>query len=93
MQGLQCWDANGNLILDVTDRLTRVLGQFETGTTSGSITDNSLTTGTPWMISHRKPTAIADHKAQCVVTFSGKVLSWSFGTGVAISHKITYGVF
>ena len=25
-QGLQCWDASGKLILDVTDRLTRLLG-------------------------------------------------------------------
>ncbi|KQE85723.1 hypothetical protein [Acinetobacter lactucae] len=35
-QGLQTWDANENITLDLTDRLTKVLGTINTGTTNGS---------------------------------------------------------
>lgn len=50
MQGLQVFDSNGSCILDVTDRLTRVLGEFETGTSDGSISDSNLASGQPWYI-------------------------------------------
>lgn len=48
-QGLQCWDASGNLILDLTDRITRVLGQVNIAAgASGYITDARFATGTMW---------------------------------------------
>ncbi len=47
-EGSQCWDASGKLILDVTDRLTRLLGVISTRTTNGSYTDSELSTGDPW---------------------------------------------
>ncbi len=50
-QGLQCFDATGKLILDVSDRLTRVLGEFNTGTQNGSITDDNFKDGFPWIFS------------------------------------------
>lgn len=37
-QGLQVFDDKGNCILDVTDRLCRLLGSHATGTASGSFT-------------------------------------------------------
>lgn len=38
--GLRCWDANGNITLDVTTRITRVLGTLNPsmGTLTGSVT-------------------------------------------------------
>lgn len=42
-QGLQCWDAAGNLIIDVTTYVGAFTGSFTTGgVASGSHTDASL---------------------------------------------------
>lgn len=34
--GLQVFDSSGNLVLDVTDRLCMIVGEFKTGTSDGS---------------------------------------------------------
>lgn len=48
-QGIQCWDANGNLVLDLTDRLSRVLGRVTIPiNTSGYITDARFAQGEIW---------------------------------------------
>lgn len=52
MQGLQVFDEDGDAVLDVTDRVTKILGEIiipkdmEVG--SGSIVDPNITTGTPF---------------------------------------------
>ncbi len=46
-QGLQCWDGAGNLTLDITDRITRVLGVI-TPARNGSLVNAGLLTGTPF---------------------------------------------
>lgn len=47
--GLQCWDAAGNLVVDLPDRLTRIVGKatIPAGGT-GYITDTALGTGSVW---------------------------------------------
>lgn len=50
-QGLQCWDASGNLTVDITTRLTRVLGsQTIASGASGTITHAGFSTGTIWFL-------------------------------------------
>jgi hypothetical protein len=99
MQGLQVFDAGGTVVLDVTDRLTRVLGSFSTGTTSGSITDNNLASGTPWFVAAMSPSqfdngyAAPTVGAPYAISFTSNSISWTFGTGTATSIQITYGVF
>lgn len=93
-QGLQCWDANGNLILDVTDRLTRVLGEVYTGTSgSGTIIDNNFLNGTPWYISTPSVRTYDPQSLQVVIT--GNTLTWSFTqtNSWQKSHRIMYGVY
>lgn len=92
-QGLQCWDASGNLVLDVTDRLTRVLGTFNTGTTDGSITDPALTTGTPWYVSIGFDNYFYYGEMGCIITVVGSTLSWTFQSGTKSDKKIMYGVY
>lgn len=90
-QGLQIWDDSGVLKLDVTDRLTRVLGEFDTGTVNGSISDTNLSQGSPWYIS---PVPLGFvNEASFTVSFTLSSISWSFGSGTGINRKITYGVF
>jgi len=99
-QGLQCFNSDGVMTLDVTNRLTRVLGEFNTGTANGSLADIALTTGTPWWIAI--PTSEininADNMAKALnISVSGQIISWTFTSPysptVYVNHKIIYGVF
>ncbi|SDL92717.1 hypothetical protein SAMN04488502_1011200 [Dendrosporobacter quercicolus] len=99
MQGLQCWDANGNLTLDLTDRLTRVLGEFKTGTVNGSITDANIANGTPWILNLSMGRNIAEQEKIFDILINGSTISWTFTNysssfpGTAISRKFIYGVY
>lgn len=54
-QGLRIWDASGNVVLDVSDRVMTVLGQIEvTSATPGgtvTVTDARLAFGQRWYFS------------------------------------------
>ena len=92
-QGLQVWDASGNLILDLTDRLGRILGiSTLTSPTDGSITDAGFASGTPWFICLPISSGAAS-TPQCSV--AGNVISWDFITGgnYATTYKLIYGVY
>lgn len=41
-QGLQCFDENGSLILDLTDTTLQIFGTASTGTSNGSIKDSRI---------------------------------------------------
>lgn len=93
--GLRVWDKDGNLTLDVTDRITRVLGTFMTtaGTSaSGTVINNELLSGTPWY------TILSDGSGSSYflprVTFSGNQINWQSEPGIFTSARlIMYGVF
>ena len=92
-QGWQAFDASGNLIVDVSTRLGRVLGvQTLTAATGGSVTNANFASGTPfWMLSN---VSVAGAR-QPEITFSGTTLSWSF-PGVGWSgetYRLVYGVY
>ncbi|CQR73295.1 hypothetical protein SOV_50780 [Sporomusa ovata DSM 2662] len=90
-QGLQCFDSAGALVLDVTDRLTRILGEFTTTTANGSITDANLTSGTPWFF---QVTEENPFNAICTITISGQTITWTFSSyGVKTAQTFRYGVF
>lgn len=92
VQGLQIWDANGKPVLDTTDRITRVLGQFDTGTSNGSITDNNLTLGIPWSIATRGSDNGSLSWKNVIISFSGSTLSWTF-VATPCNNNIIYGVY
>jgi hypothetical protein len=83
--GLRVRNASG-IVLDITDRLTRVLGTVRT-TGPGSLTDPALATGTPW---HAEPTRtiVLGHADSGGVSIDGTTVSWTGGGLV-----FTYGVF
>lgn len=93
MQGLQCWDASGQLVLDVTDRLTRVLGEFDTGTANGSLTNDGLRGGTPWYnISHPNSGELIN-LVPLVVWIGDNTLIWTFSRDNPVSLHVMYGVY
>lgn len=93
-QGLQVFDRGGNIVLDITDRLSRVLGSVNTGAVAGSTSNAALSSGTPWhMNTNADGTIMGTSDAQCVVSFSGTTMSWSYGAGTAKNVDILYGVY
>ena len=91
-QGLQLWDASGNLILDTSMRLGRVLNVVDlSGATDGSEENAGLLTGTPfWMVTFLGSFATY----MPTISVVGDDISWAFGgKGSGNSYKLVYGVF
>lgn len=76
-QGLQVFDANGNIILDVTDRITKYLGSIRIAGTDGSVTVDGLGDGELWYY-------IKDYSITIglltppTITKNGDILSWAY---------------
>ena len=103
-QGLQCFDTNGNALLDITDRLTRVLGVVITNEKDGFVIDDNLLDGVPWFakinIQGDKSIPYRDSWAVLEIAVTGNVLSYAYryvenyynGSSNKINAKIIYGV-
>ena len=89
--GFQVFDASGNVIVDLTDRLGRVLG-ITTITADGNLTDAGFATGTPFWCCIPVATGRAPVPD---ISISGNVLSWDFQAGIsyAPSNRLIYGVY
>jgi hypothetical protein len=95
--GLQVWDAAGNLVVDITTRLSRFLGSVNSGTSGGSISVPDLAQGTPFYFVIISGGAVPVGSFGPEVTFSGTnntTMSWSFASGrTPLAATIYYGVF
>lgn len=96
-QGLQVWDASGNLIVDVSDRLTRILGTILVAAgSSGTVTDDGFLTGTPFPIAIRtnagSPSFMNNTMVPPSITFAGNVMTYNVASPSG-DHRIIYGVF
>lgn len=96
--GFQVFNASGQLVVDITDRLTRVIGQVESGSAPGSIQVPAFGVyGAPWaFVQQRNASADQFGKRTARVTISGTTLSWDF-PGLAswqiLPATIIYGVY
>lgn len=81
-------DGSGNVLLNLPDRTSRVLGLFDTGTTAGTHTDAGLSTGTPFVIVLGY-SASSGSTPPIVITVSGTTLSWPAGP----NSRVIYGVY
>jgi len=84
------FDAAGNVVVDLADRVSRVLGTFRTGTAAGSITDAGLASGTPFAISTNVQAFGPSTIVMPTFTFSGSTLSWTAPTK---DNIVVYGVY
>lgn len=99
MIGVIIRDADtGTVVLNVSDRLTRILGQVSTGGTNGSLSVPAFSQGTPFafpvIMNPSDPAAIG---AGLLVTISGTTLSWTYTSPSSIapatSAIIYYGLY
>jgi len=84
----------GAVLLNITDRITRVLGTLNTGTANGSYSvDSALGTA---FFSCLVANSFDAQSAQPDITVSGNTVSWSFdGAGFYTKVPVTilYGVY
>lgn len=102
--GLQTWDENGNLIIDLTSRCTRFLGRLDGVVSNGSLVDSRFADGTGFVmvlpdVTDSVPTSIYTVPQAEVV---GNTLTWSFSVNgydgasrpfTPIPCTILYGVY
>lgn len=86
-QGIQVFDENGVCILDLTYKLTRILGSGRTHGNSGTLADANIQGGNCWAIATNSYTdAIA---IPPIFSTSNGVLSWTYPS---YSGKFPYSV-
>jgi hypothetical protein len=91
--GLRCWDAAGNLTIDVSDRLGRILGVLTTGGADGSISNNGFLQGTPFFVVTALGNIGSAANLPTSVTVSGNTMTWQYQSVVPADCIIHYGVF
>jgi len=94
--GLQVKDLSGNVILKITDRLTRFVGSLSTGISNGSFTIPNPGNGNVFF-------AVIPSGENGISAFppavsrSGNTISWSFQPNIPsaqrVSSRVTYGVY
>lgn len=93
-QGMQVWDASGNLILDFTTRTGFIRGTLSitTSNQSGSTTDSTIVEGDIWYITLMNAGG-GDPGDAPVVTKSGTTITWTrFDATRTWQGTILYGV-
>lgn len=95
-QGLQCWDASGTLLVDITDRLTRILGVTTVSAGgSGTVTDDGFLTGSPFCIAIRSAVGLSTFNSSMVppdISFASNVMSYAANSPSG-DHYLIYGVY
>lgn len=90
-QGLQVWDSAGNLTLDVTNRLTKIIGRIiTTPNGSGAVTVPSDIGGSVWFSCQPNYKRILSQPYPPNVTISDRTITWSGGQQAIV---IEYGVY
>jgi hypothetical protein len=93
--GLRIKDENGHVILEVTDRLQRKIGEVAIPTgASGSVT---VTGGDPWYyVASNGSTGSSGSEYAPVVTISGGTISWAPNTAAGLGQVpvvLVYGAW
>ncbi len=97
MQGLQVFDANGNVLVDTNKRIGKILGQMtiysgSSGDRTATAIDDRLTKGKPFYLLMGE----IREKNKIFVDFNGNQVTLRFGNYVdtysSIAYTVLYGV-
>jgi hypothetical protein len=92
-QGLQVFDASGNIILDTSDRVGRILGVVDIiGGVNGSVTNAGFSGHEPFWIA--SPLAsFATYSPEFTFNSVTNTLSWNWTISGGQNHKLVYGAY
>lgn len=91
-QGLKVWDASGNVVLDTSTRVGRLLGSVAVNTATGSVMNADFAQGTVlWFL---VPIGTGGAQQYPAVSYSSgtTTLSWS-GAFTSATFQLWYGVY
>jgi hypothetical protein len=92
VQGVEVYDASGNLTLSVTDRLTKLLGAVNVSS-SGSLTLPAALAGNSYWFAFI-PSTSGFTGTPPVISVSGTTLSWTYPAGATnLSGTVHYGMY
>ena len=102
-QGLRIYDANGNIMLDATTRLTKYIGTLSIGTSDGSYTDDRLQDGEFWYMTlklndYKKCYGMTNKFTEFLpeITREGNTIKWKYTNNDSTYRTgltIMYGVY
>jgi hypothetical protein len=98
--GMQVFGAGGNLVMDITDRLPRIVGRGNTGVQNGSVDIANALPGIggmlPWVFAlDPSPNFLATIRRP-YFNVNGTVISWSFddnGPPQYMAVDFLYGIY
>jgi hypothetical protein len=86
--GLQCFDASGNLVVDITSRLQRFVGAVQLLGGNSSVTNSNLAAGTVWYAF--QPAQIWGFinmdVSRPIFSVSGNTISWTYSPAAGIHN-------
>jgi hypothetical protein len=92
-QGLQIFDAGGNLVFDTTDRISQILGSLTLGNghAAGSFGVSGFSVGTGWcaVLAESQFSSGSQPRVPTRVTISGTTINYTAGD----SCVLLYGVY
>lgn len=88
--GLRIRDRSGNVVVDVTSKLPRIVGFVDTNGQAGNITVAELSKGTPYAVV--SPISGTAGRGSPSIQISGNTISWSY-PNAAVNDRIYYGYF
>lgn len=88
--GVRIRDRNGNVMVDITSKLPRIIGFVDTNGVAGSITVPELVLGTGYAVV--SPISGTTGRGAPNLQVSGTTISWSY-PNAAVNDRIYYGYF
>jgi len=92
--GLQIFDENGKVVVDMTSRTSKILGRVVTNGKNGSLTDNRLLDGNMWSLIEKPGESIKEPVVWggLIIESNGSKLSWTHVDSKA-SFSFVYGIY
>ncbi len=91
-QGLQVFDASGNITLDLTDRVGRILGAQVITSANGSVTNVGFAGLTPFWLA-TPLVNFGTFSPTFSFNTSTNTLSWVWPYSGGANHQLIYGAF
>lgn len=98
-QGLQVWDATGRIVLDTSNRVTKIVGRVYLSGVAGSLIVPGLLGNNVFFNFNPDPYSARIDNAFPAITLSGQTVAWSYPRnyytqdGPAITGWLTYGLY
>lgn len=98
-RGFRVYNAKGDIILDGTSSLNKVLGYWDTGINNGEITDDRLKDGKPWVCVCEPYLArggVVTHIGIPIIYIQEHKVYWKMydkvNDGLCFGYKFMYGI-